>query len=86
MVERLTATCDAFALAVDVPRRGDRELHLEVTFTPGGTVDSATVELRLFARKVSGVLRAATHWDTEAAVPGTKAILERGKAGTAERS
>ena len=81
MSERLTATCDAFSVEVGALRSGDRELQVGVVFAPGGTVDRATTELRLFARKHTGVLRVADSWDTEAAVPGTKAVLERGETG-----
>lgn len=81
MSERLSAACDAFSVEIDEPHRGDRELHVGVVFAPGGKVDRATIELQLYARKHSGVLRAANSWDTEAAVPGTKAVLERGETG-----
>ena len=74
MSERLTATGDAFSVEINEPRRGDSELHVGVVFAPAAEVDRATIELRLFARKHSGVLRAADSWDTEAAVPGTKAV------------
>ena len=81
MATRLRGVCDAFEVTVEEPRRGDRELHVEVVFAPGGPTDSATIELRLYSRRLGWVIRKESNWDREAAVPGTKARLERGETG-----
>ena len=81
MGTRLRGVCDAFEVLVDPPRRGDRELQIEVVFTPGGPTDRATIELRLFARKLGWAVRREERFDTEAPVAGTKAHLERGETG-----
>lgn len=81
MGTRLRGVCDAFEVTVQQPRRGDRELQVEVVFTPGGPTDRATVELRLYARRLGLVARRKASWDTEAPVPGTRARLERGESG-----
>ncbi|MDQ4041111.1 MAG: hypothetical protein M3141_05115 [Actinomycetota bacterium] len=77
----LRGECEAFAVTVEVPNRGDRELAIEVIFAPGGPTDSATIELRLYARRIGAILRGEHKWDTEGSVPGTKARLERGATG-----
>ena len=81
MGTQLRGVCDAFEVAVEEPRRGDRELQIDVAFTPGGPTDAATIELRLYSRRLGWVIRKASNWDREAPVPGTKARLERGETG-----
>ncbi len=80
MGTRLTSSCEAFTLTVDEPRRGDHELQVEFVFAPQGPADRATIELRLCARRL-GIIHVGDRWDTEAAVPGTRARLERGETG-----
>jgi hypothetical protein len=77
----LRGECEAFEVTVELPRRGDRELQIEVVFAPDGPTDRATIELRLYARRLSAILRGEQRWDTEGSVPGTKARLERGETG-----
>ncbi len=77
----LRGECEAFAVTVELPRRGDRELLIEVVFAPGGPTDTATIELRLYARRLAAILRPEHKWETEGSVPGTKARLERGETG-----
>lgn len=81
MGERLRGVCDAFEVTVDKPRRGDRELQIEVVFTPGGPADRATLELRLYSRRLGWVVRKESRWDRGTSVAGTTAILERGETG-----
>lgn len=81
MTAQLRGTCDAFEVTVDQPQRGDDELRIEVAFAPGGPTDAATIELRLYSRRLGWVIRDEDKWDREAAVPGTKARLERGATG-----
>jgi hypothetical protein len=81
MPTQLKGVCDAFEVTVDAPQRGDRELNVEVVFTPNGPTDRATIELRLYSRRLGWVIRKKDNWDREASVPGTKARLERGETG-----
>lgn len=80
MGTRLRGVCDAFEVTVDEPRRGDRELTIDVVFTPDGPTDSATIELRMYARDL-GPMRFEGSWDKETPVAGTRANLLRGKTG-----
>jgi hypothetical protein len=80
MGTRLRGVCDAFEVTVDEPRRGDRELNVDVVFAPDGPTDRAIIELRMYARDL-GPMRFEGSWDREAPVPGTRANLLRGKTG-----
>ena len=78
---RIRASCEAFEVTLDEPRPGDHELRIEVVFAPDGPTDSATIELRLYSRRLGWVIREEMKWDREASVPGTAARLERGASG-----
>jgi hypothetical protein len=81
MTARLRGTCEAFEVTVDEPQRGDDELRIDVVFVPDGPTDAATIELRLYSRRLGWVIRSEDRWDREASVPGTRARLERGRTG-----
>ena len=79
MGTRLRGICDAFEVTVDEPRRGDRELNIDVVFAPDGPTDRAVIELRMYSRE--RIRRLDDGWDRDVSIAGTKAFLARGESG-----